>query len=156
MLQPRPDVPLWTRDLSRAPYYRARDGSGISRRGGRVFCSDAGGSQRKRPQRRKCKNRRTQGEFKRTARRRHVRKRARRGRSVVPKTGACRRRSAVGADGLPPASRAGFARRRRPERRRRGALKNQRKLSITPNFKSYIGACWPFTATFWLQRSFRP
>ena len=69
MFQPKPDVPLWTRDLSRAPYYRARDGSGMSRRGGRVFCSGAGGSRRKRPQRRKCKNRRTRGEYKRTARR---------------------------------------------------------------------------------------
>ncbi len=37
MLQPRPDVSLWPRDLSRTPYNRARDGSGMSRRRCRWF-----------------------------------------------------------------------------------------------------------------------
>jgi len=38
MFQPKPDVPLWARDKSRAPYYRARDGSGYAAWGKGLVC----------------------------------------------------------------------------------------------------------------------
>ncbi len=44
-------------------------GAVMRRRGESVFCAGAGGSRRKRPQRRPCKNRRTRAAFERTARR---------------------------------------------------------------------------------------
>ncbi len=72
-------------------------GAVMRRRGESVFCAGAGGSRRKRPRRRPCKNRRTQAAFERTARwlrreRRRVRKR-----SAVLKQPPMRERQQPGA-----------------------------------------------------------